>query len=68
MENSHKEINLLCMNFKKVEYIFVGSTWKKYKNFPIDGANAFIIELSRFPPFAATLSSLVLCNVAISFN
>ena len=28
------------MNFTKVEHIFVGSTWKRYKNFPIDGANA----------------------------
>ena len=40
MENRHKETNLLCMNFTKVEHIFVGSTWKRYKNFPIDGANA----------------------------
>ena len=24
----------------KVENVFVGSTWKRYTNFPIDGANA----------------------------
>ena len=40
MENRLKETNLLCMNFTKVKYVFVGSTWKRYKNFPIDGANA----------------------------
>ena len=40
MENIHKETNLLCMNFTEVEHVFVGSTWKRYKNFPIDGANA----------------------------
>ena len=32
--------NLLYMNFTKFEHVFVGSTWKRYKNFPIDGANA----------------------------
>ena len=39
MENRHKETNLLCMNFTEVEHVFVGSIWKSYKNFPIDGAN-----------------------------
>ena len=39
MENRHKEANPLCMNFTKVKHVFVGSTWKRYKNFPIDGAN-----------------------------
>ena len=31
---------ILCMNFTEIEHVFVGSTWKRYKNFPIDGANA----------------------------
>ena len=36
------------MNFTKVEHVFVGSTWKRYKNFPIDGANASGVK--KWPP------------------
>ena len=40
------------MNFTKVEYVFVGSTWKRYKNFPIDGANASGVKNGRLLLFA----------------
>ena len=52
MENRHKETNLLCMNFTKVAQIFVGSTWKRYKYFPIDGANASGVKNGGFLLFA----------------
>ena len=49
MENRHKESNLLCMNFTEVEQVFVGSTWKRYKNFPIDGASASDVKKWPLP-------------------
>ena len=55
MENRHKETNLLCMNFTKVEHFFIGSTWKRYKNFPIDGANASGVKNFCFLLFAQNI-------------
>ena len=55
MENRHKETNLLCMNFTKVEHVFVGSTWKRYKNFSIDGANASGVKNGGFLLFAQNI-------------
>ena len=39
------------MNFTS----FVGSTWKRYKNFPIDGANASAVKNGRFLLFAQNI-------------
>ena len=57
MENRHKETNLLCMNFTKVEQVFVGSTWKRYKYFPIDGANASGVKKWRLPSVRSKYSN-----------
>ena len=58
MENRHKETNLLCMNSTKVEHIFVGSTWKRYKNFPIDGANASGVKKWPLPSVRSEYSNI----------
>ena len=52
IENRHKETNLLRMNFTKIEHVFVGCTWKRYKYFPIDGANASGVKKWRLLLFA----------------
>ena len=49
MDNRCKETNLLCMNFTNVEYVFVGSTWKRCKNFPNNGANASGVKMWPLP-------------------
>ena len=51
MENIHPS----CMNFTKVELVFVASAWKKYKNFPNDGANACGVKNGRFLLFAQNI-------------
>ena len=43
------------MNFIKVEHVFVGSTWTRFKNSPIDGANALWWRRKKM---AATFCSL----------
>ena len=43
------------MNFTKFEHIFVGSTWERYKNFPIDDANASGVKNGRFLLFAKNI-------------
>ena len=58
MENRHKETNLLCMNFTKVEHVFVGSTWKRYKKFSIDGAKASGVKKWRFPSARSKYSNI----------
>ena len=58
MENRHKEINLLCMNFTKVEHVFVGSKWKRYKYFSIDGANAIGVKKWRLPSVRSKFSNI----------
>ena len=58
MENRHKETNLLCMNFTKVEHVFVGSTWKRYKYFPIDGAPASGVKKWRLPSVRSKYSNI----------
>ena len=58
MENRHKETNLLCMNFTKVEHVFVGSTCKRYKNFPIDGANASSVKKWPLPSVRSKYSDI----------
>ena len=45
----------LCMNFTKVEHVFAGSAWKRYKNFPIDGANEDGVKNGRFLLFAQNI-------------
>ena len=57
MENSHKETNLLCINFTKVEQVFVGITWKRYKYFPIDCANASGVKKWRLPSVRSKYSN-----------
>ena len=58
MENSHKETNLLCMNFRKVEHVSVGGTWKSYKNFPIDGVNASGVKKWPLPSVRSKCSNI----------
>ena len=43
------------MNFTKVEHVFVGSIWKGYRNFPIDGANASGVKKWPLPSVHPTL-------------
>ena len=37
------------MNFTKVDHVLVGITWKRYKNFPNDGANASGVKKCPVP-------------------
>ena len=54
-QNRHEDTNFLCMNFTKAEHVFVGGTWKRYKNFPIDGANASGVKNGRFLLFVQNI-------------
>ena len=58
MEDRCKETNLLCMNFTKIEHIFVGSTWKRYKNFLIDDANVSGVKKWPLPSVRSKYSNI----------
>ena len=46
------------MNFTKDEHVFVGSTWKRYKIFPIDGAKASAIKKWPLPSVDSKYSNV----------
>ena len=46
------------MNYKKVEHVFVVSTWKRYKNFPIDGTNASGVKKWPLPSVQSKYSNI----------
>ena len=47
------------MNFTKDEHVFVGSTWKRYKNFPIDGTNASGVKKCPLPSVRSKYSNII---------
>ena len=53
------------MNFIKVEHVSVGSTWKRYKNFPIDGANASGVKKCPLPSVRSKYSNITKNKVNI---